>query len=401
MEQTLTFPGLGIELTLNPIAFTIGSVEIHWYGIIIALAFLAAIAYVMKQGPRFGVNPDRALDVIMGSFVVGLVGARIYYVAMEWPAYAQNPISALYIWEGGIGIYGGLIAGFLFGILMCRWRKVRMLPMMDVAGPALLLAQAIGRWGNFVNIEAYGGNTTLPWGMTSPKITAELTARLDHLTQIGMTIDPSLPVHPTFLYESVWNLIGFVIIVWLVVPRRRFDGQIFLSYSAWYGFGRFFIEGLRTDSLMIGNIRTSQLVAAVCVVVSVAIMAVVLRKIKEKNDPDFLPLYGETEEGKLAASGELYQKREEPAAAEESGETVSADEGESSEGEASSEEAAVSGNDSSDGEEVSAEEAAPVEDGSSAESEASPETDGSPEEAAAEAEDASEDESGDGEKKEP
>ena len=310
MEQTLTFPGLGIELTLNPIAFSIGSLQIHWYGIIIALAFLVAIVYVIKQAPRFGVNPDRALDVIMGSFVVGLVGARIYYVAMEWPAYADDPISALYIWEGGIGIYGGLIAGFLFAILMCRWRKVRMLPMMDVAGPALLLAQAIGRWGNFVNIEAYGGNTTLPWGMTSPKITAELTARLDHLTQIGMTIDPSQPVHPTFLYESLWNILGFVLIVWLLVPRRRFDGQVFLSYCAWYGFGRFFIEGLRTDSLMIGNLRTSQLVALVCVVVSVIIMAVVLRKIKEKNDPDYLPLYVTTEEGELAASGQLYQKPE-------------------------------------------------------------------------------------------
>ena len=310
MEQTLRFPGLGLELTMNPIAFSIGPVEIHWYGIIIAVAFLAAMAYALTQCKTFGVNPDRALDVIMGSFVAGLIGARLYYVVMEWPMYADNPISALYIWEGGIGIYGGLIFGFLFGIVMCRWRKVRMLPMMDTAGPALLLAQAIGRWGNFVNIEAYGGNTTLPWGMTSDKITAELTARLEHLTQIGMTIDPTQPVHPTFLYESLWNLLGFVLIVFLLIPRRRFDGQVFLAYCGWYGFGRFFIEGLRTDSLMIGNIRTSQLVALVCVVAAGVAMAVVLKKIKDHgDDPDYLPLYVTTLEGQMAVSGELYSRR--------------------------------------------------------------------------------------------
>lgn len=312
MEQILSFPGLGLELTLNPIAFTLGPLAIRWYGIAFALAFLAGVCYLLSQGKRFGLNADRALDVLLGAFVAGIIGARIYYVAMEWEMYAANPVSALYIWEGGIGIYGGIAAAFLFGAVMCKWRGVKLLPMMDAAGPALLIAQAIGRWGNFVNIEAYGGNTTLPWGMTSPKIVAELTARLPHLTEIGMVIDPSLPVHPTFLYESLWNLVGFLLLVFVLVPRRRYDGQVILAYAGWYGLGRFFIEGLRTDSLMIGAIRTSQVVALVCVIGAAIALAVLSKR-------QHAPLYATTEEGQLAVSGQLYEKKtpEEPVATEE------------------------------------------------------------------------------------
>ena len=155
-----------------------------------------------------------------------------------------------------------MIAAFLLGVLLCKWRKIKTLPLFDLVSIGFLLGQGIGRWGNFFNVEAYGSTTSLPWGMYSPKIEAELTQKLPELTSLGMKIDPTQPVHPTFLYESIWCILGFILLT-LYIKHRKFDGEIFLLYLAWYGFERFFVEGLRTDSLMVGGFRISQLLAAI------------------------------------------------------------------------------------------------------------------------------------------
>ena len=310
MSDVLSFPGLGLELTINPILAEIGPFSIHWYGVIFALAFLAGTCFLLWKAKDFGVNADRAFDVLLAAFVGGIICARAYYVIFAWNEmnYAENPIRVFYIWEGGIAMYGGLIGAFAVGLWMCRVRKVKSLPMLDVAGISLLLAQAIGRWGNFINMEAFGVNTDLPWGMTSQTIHNYLAYHMESLAGMGITVDPSLPVHPTFFYESAWNLIGFLVLAFVLAPRRRFDGQMFLGYLAWYGAGRCVVEGLRTDSLMWGNIRVSQALALICAVVCTALIFVVLRKIKEKGDPDYLKLYALTEEGQAAVSGALYQK---------------------------------------------------------------------------------------------
>ncbi len=301
MTDVISFPGLGIELAVSPILAEIGDLSIHWYGAIIAVGFLLATLVYSRLCPKFGINSDRSFDVLMGSLIGGIVCARLYYVIFSWDNYKDDPISMLYIWEGGLAIYGGLIGGFLVCILMCKLRGVKVLPALDAAGVALLLAQAIGRWGNFVNMEAFGKNTDLPWGMTSNTITNYLTYVQADLAAQGITVDPTLPVHPTFLYESLWNLVGFFLILFLLVPRRKFDGQILLSYLAWYGAGRAWIEGLRTDSLMWGELRVSQVLAIICAVVCVGIIVAVLKK---ENIP---PLYNTTEESKLAVSGQLYK----------------------------------------------------------------------------------------------
>lgn len=306
--NTLSFPGLGLEFHLNPVAFTIGDFSIKWYGIIIALAFLCGITYVLYRVKDFGLDGDRVIDVILGGAVGAIVGARLYYVIFSWDLYKDNPIDIFKTWEGGIAIYGGIIGGFLIGLLMCRIRRVRFWPMADLAVGGLILGQAIGRWGNFVNIEAFGGNTDLPWGMTSPVITEYLRAHMVELEGLNMTIDPNMPVHPTFFYESVWCLIGFVVIV-LFTKHRRFDGELVLLYSAWYGAGRAVIEGLRTDSLLWGTLRVSQVLAILCTLASLIIWAAIRSRIRRSSDPDYLKLYVQTEEGQSVLAGTFYQKK--------------------------------------------------------------------------------------------
>ncbi len=313
MSDVLSFPGLGIELNINPVLAEIGPFTIRWYGLIFALAFIVALIYALWRAKDFGINSDRMLDVVLGAFIAGMVGARLYYVAFAWDMYKDNPISALYIWDGGIAIYGGVIGAFVVGAFLCKKRGVKLLPMFDLGASALLLAQAIGRWGNFFNMEAFGTNTDLPWGMTSNTIVRYLSLQMETLAGQGVGIIPNAPVHPTFLYESIWNLLGFALIAFILTPRRRFDGQIFLTYLIWYGAGRFVIEGLRTDSLMAGSVRISQVVAALCVVAAAYLLVKTLRSIKAADDPEYLKLYALTEEGAAAVSGELYAPKEEPA----------------------------------------------------------------------------------------
>ena len=261
MVQVISFPGLGIgEIALNRVAFTLFGLPIYWYGVIIALGFLLGISYIVKRAPKFGVDSDKAMDVLLGACIGGIVGARLYYVIFSGQRYTLADVFR--IRDGGLAIYGGIISGVFTAWFMCRWRKVPFLPMADAAAGGVILGQAIGRWGNFFNVEAFGSNTTLPWGMAGESIANYLALRQQELAAQGVTVDPALPVHPTFFYESMWCLAGFILLAWYA-KHRQFDGETALFYLAWYGAGRSVIESLRTDSLMLGGLRVSQMLAVV------------------------------------------------------------------------------------------------------------------------------------------
>lgn len=259
------FPNLNINVTISPRAFSIGTLNVQWYGVIIAVGFLLAFFYAMKSSKKFRINEDKLLDAVIIGIIGGIIGARAYYVLFyTGDQYIKNPISALYIWEGGLGIYGGIIVGTLCGALVAKFHKINIATVLDLAALGFLIGQSIGRWGNFVNQEAFGVETNLPWGMMS-----ENTARV-----------ASGPVHPCFLYESLWCILGFVLLHIFSRKFRRYDGQVFILYLIWYGVGRFFIEGLRTDSLITPYlpIRVSQLVAVVTVLAGVILLIVFRNK---------------------------------------------------------------------------------------------------------------------------
>ena len=282
MTYHVQFPGLGLALTINRVAVSIGGFNIYWYGVIIAAGMMLALLYAFRNAVDFGIDSDRLVDVVAIGTVMAIVCARIYYVAMA-------PFKYNSIWEmidirlGGIAIYGAVIGAFVFGGLAAKWRKIPLLPLFDLVSLGFLIGQGIGRWGNFVNQEAFGINTTLPWGMYSEGTEAYLKS-VQVTLPAGMTVDPTAPVHPTFLYESIWCLAGFVILASLV-KRRKFNGQIFLSYIIWYGLGRSWIEGLRTDSLLIGNtgLRASQLMAIGSVIAAAMLLIIGLRNAKGKQ----------------------------------------------------------------------------------------------------------------------
>lgn len=301
--ETLSFPGLGFSLNLNRVAFTIFGREIYWYGILFGIAFIVAVLYIIKRVREFGLDADRMIDVLLGSVIGGIIGARLYYAAFSGETYTLTRL--LNIREGGLALYGGVIGALLILALMCKIRKVRILPICDLFAGALLIAQAIGRWGNFVNIEAFGSNTTLPWGMTSPSIVHYLTAYQANLAAIGVNVDPNMPVHPTFLYESLWCLVGFIFLA-LYIKHRKFDGEVTLIYLFWYGLGRAWIESLRTDSLMVGSLRVSQLVAIFCVATCAVLWILTRRKVAA--NPDHV-LYVDSEEGQAVLDGTFYKKR--------------------------------------------------------------------------------------------
>ncbi len=277
MTNIVTFPGLDLSFEVNRVAFSIGNINIYWYGVLIALGIVLAICFAFRHCAEFGVDGDAMTDVIIVGVIMGIICARLYYVAMAPFAY-ESIWEVLAIRDGGLGIYGGIIGALVFGGLACKWRKVPVLPMFDVTGVGFLIGQCIGRWGNFVNQEAFGCNTTLPWGMYSAATEAYLRGSTV-TTPAGVIIDPTMPVHPTFLYESLWCLAGFIMLR-LYMKKRRFNGDVVLLYVIWYGLGRFWIEGLRTDSLLLVpslGLRASQLLAAAAVVVGI-VLEVVLRR---------------------------------------------------------------------------------------------------------------------------
>ena len=263
LAHYIEFPKFGWKLPLDDtlVQFRIGGMDftIKWYGVMIAIGFILAVMYGLHRAKDFDLDPDRMIDIALVTTPIAFVGARLYYVFFSADAatYLADPVSILEIWNGGLGIYGGIIFAFVFGPLICRWRKQSPLAMMDIAAMGFLIGQACGRWGNFFNQEAFGGNTTLPWGMTGDIIQAGTH---------GTGYDTALPVHPTFLYESLWCILGFVILHIISKRLYKFKGQLFCGYLIWYGVGRFFIEATRTDSLMIGTMKASQLVAILAIV---------------------------------------------------------------------------------------------------------------------------------------
>ena len=248
MTHYVSFPGLFDHIfKLNQVAFHIGSWPIRWYGVLLASAFLLAAVYVMRRASQFETDADTVIDLLLIALPCAVVGARLYYVINSWDYYSQHLGDIVKIWKGGLAIYGGVIVGILVVLLFGRRNRQRFntLSFLDVGALGLLIGQIIGRWGNFVNGEAFGRATDLPWGMVIA----------DTATTAGTA------VHPTFLYESLWNLLGFVVLHFYS-KHRKFRGEIFAWYGVWYGFGRGIIEGLRTDSLYLGStdIRISQVV---------------------------------------------------------------------------------------------------------------------------------------------
>ena len=253
-DSVISFPFLG-GLRINPPAyFTLFGREIYLYGVMIALGFFLAILYCAKRAPEFGIPSDTFYDLMIWLIPLSILGARLYYVLFQADYYLAHPAEILAIWEGGLAIYGGLIAGALTCLVFCRIRKLSFPAMLDVMSFGVLIGQCIGRWGNFFNREAFGAETGIfcRMGLTAPD---------------GNTIY----VHPTFLYESLWNLTGLILLIILSRRgKRRYDGQFILFYLFWYGLGRSWIEGLRTDSLYLWNtdIRVSQLLSIILVLVN-------------------------------------------------------------------------------------------------------------------------------------
>ena len=283
MDTVMTGSILGIEFSFSRVAFEIGGFQIYWYGILIAMGFLLAIIYAFRRAPYFGIKQDPMIDVVLVGSVCAIICARAYYVLTSLDSYHSFK-EAISIHDGGLAIYGAVIGAVVFGGIMCKIKKVNMPTMFDLAGIGLLLGQAIGRWGNFINQEAFGSNTSMPWGMISNDTINYLskTSVQSALSSQGVTVDPLSPVHPCFLYESLWCFAGFILLHFLS-KHRAFKGETFLQYIVWYGLGRFFIESVRTDSLMIGSFKISRIVAAVCVVGGIAAIAIIRHNINAKK----------------------------------------------------------------------------------------------------------------------
>ncbi|MBR7007961.1 MAG: prolipoprotein diacylglyceryl transferase, partial [Ruminococcus sp.] len=265
--------GIDIDRVMFKIPGT--NFQIYWYGFLIAVGIILAMIYGFKKMKKAGVDPDRATDAVIGGFFGAIIGARLYYIIFS----DSTPITKFFDFrDGGLAIYGGLIGAILVGGIITKMKKLRLTTMLDITAPCFLIGQAIGRWGNFFNQEAFGTNTTLPWGMMSNTTANYISS---HITD--GSVDPLKPIHPCFLYESLWCLLGFIILH-AYFKHRKFDGEVFLCYTAWYGLGRFFIEGLRTDSLYIGSLRVSQLLAAACFAVSVIAIIVVRVRIAKNKD---------------------------------------------------------------------------------------------------------------------
>lgn len=261
------FTALDKWFNVSSVFLEAGNFSIRWYGVIIAFGLTLAVLFGGRTAYKWKIDINKMLDVLIYGCFGGIIGARAYYVLSEWDYYGKHLSEVVKIWHGGLAIYGGLIGGLLAAFIVCKVEKINVLNLLDLCGMSFLIGQGIGRWGNFANQEAFGTNTALPWGMYSEKTEAYLTALVKAGTDLK--VDPTKPVHPTFLYESLWCLLGFVVLYIICKKFRKFSGQIILCYGVWYGFERAIVEGLRTDSLYIGdtNIRVSQLLSVVLVVV--------------------------------------------------------------------------------------------------------------------------------------
>ena len=325
---TASFPGIGIDnFNLNPIAFSIGPLSVRWYGIIITLGIVLAVIYCAYRARQEGISFDNMLDIAIFTIIFGVLGARAYYVLTSLEKY-DSFLEAIAIWEGGLAIYGAVIAGAITIYVTCRIKKISPLKMLDATAPAVMIGQILGRWGNFFNGEAHG--TVVAEG--SPLYFIRMGLSPHDIEGVrGMAY-----VHPTFLYESLWNLVGLIIIHCLY-KKKKFDGQILLMYLTWYGFGRMFIEGLRTDSLYIGVFRISQVVGFICFIVGAILLTVNLLKARRATltEKSYEPSYPKfASEASMAASAAQNDTNEAPKATEEA---VSESEPEETEAEAKNE----------------------------------------------------------------
>ena len=260
----ISFPMLGDWSIDPPYSFNLFGLEIYFYGVIIALGFILAALYCAKRAKEFGLSSDELYELVIWLIPTCIIGARLYYVLFKLDYFIANPNKIFALRDGGLAIYGGIIAGIIVGIIWCRAKKIRVFAVADLTAFGLLIGQSIGRWGNFINREAFGAQTEI-------------------FCRMGLTVPgfETLYVHPTFLYESLWNILGLIVLhIWSKKGKRKYDGQVFWLYILWYGLGRAWIEGLRSDSLYIGStdIRVSQLLAIVSAVVSLVILIINARK---------------------------------------------------------------------------------------------------------------------------
>ena len=258
----VSFPGLGInDLEINRTAFSIGSFHVYWYGILIATGLMLAILYAYFNAHRYDVDRNKLFDCVIVGIITAVIGARLYYVAFKWDYFSQHPGEIIDIRDGGIAIYGAIIGALLGGFVVAKIKKQKFLPMLDIAMPGFFIGQAIGRWGNFFNQEAYGYETDSVFRMVS-----------ENTGGVG--------VHPCFLYESVWCALGFFLLVIVNRKFQKYHGQSFYIYLVWYGLERMVVEGLRTDSLYLpfqlfgADIRVSQALSAVLVIVGIALLVI-------------------------------------------------------------------------------------------------------------------------------
>ena len=294
--SVISFPSLGIEID-PPRTLDIGPVSIHLYGLIIAFGLMLAVIYACKRCKQFGLTADDLTDGVLFIVPFAILCARLYYCVFDWDTYKDNPISILYIWNGGLAIYGGVIGAAIGIVVFSAVKKVKIGAVLDITALGFLIGQSIGRWGNFFNREAFGEETETFLRMGLTKAATGVTTYF----------------HPTFLYESAWNAVGFVLLHFLS-KRRKYDGQIALGYLAWYGLGRTFIEGLRVDSLYWGNFRVSQMLAAITCFCGVALLMFFAFR---EHDPAKLQanIFAAQQAAKAAAEETPAQAEEVPAEA--------------------------------------------------------------------------------------
>ena len=298
MTNVVSFPGLGLEFTLNRIAIELFGRPVYWYGVIIVSGLMLAVFLCSKWGPRFGITEDNILDMMLFAVPAALVCIRAYYVIFNLDLYRNmdgslNWAAIFRYSDGGLAIYGAIISSAIVLLIFCKVKKLSFLSFADLGVHGLFIGQMIGRWGNFMNVEAFGGATTAPWRMCSQSIANYMISH-DYVDQAGYEaiLAGELGVHPTFFYESAWNFVG-LILVYLIGRKRKFDGQCFLFYFFWYGLGRAWIEGMRTDSLyffgleFLGQpIRVSQMLAAVTALVAGSVLLWMMRR--KDHSPDKL-----------------------------------------------------------------------------------------------------------------
>ena len=311
------FAGIAKEFIVSN-TLNLGFTTVRWYGVIIAFGFLLAALFGGRIAYTWKINLDKMIDVLLYGTIFGIIGARLYYVAFRWDYYGSHLSEIPKIWEGGLAIYGGIIGGILAGFIVSKLEKLNFFNLLDMVAMSLLIGQGIGRWGNFANQEAFGTITHKNWGMMSEIVAQYISEHpasfgLENVTDIPQYIaDNDLYVHPTFFYESVWCLLGFGLLYLILKKCRRFSGQLFLCYGVWYGFGRMVIEGMRTDSLYIGNtsIRVSQVLSGVlmliCLVLLVTLTIHYRRHPKPIEGIDFFPPKTEKE---LAAEEKKRQRK--------------------------------------------------------------------------------------------